>query len=131
MMRWTMLRAWMVGISVLILGHVLYFLVLLEVRNYELLRVALLFFPSIAAFVTAYFAPRRKILMGISMAVYGAIVVMVSSFVYESLGFHIDHIGGLFTTFIIILSYYVVFCAGGGLAGYFLAQKKWGSRSQA
>lgn len=130
MMRWTMLRAWMVGISVLILGHVLYFLVLLEVRNYELLRVALLFFPSIAAFVTAYFAPRRKILMGISMAVYGAIVVIVSSFVYESLGFHIDHIGGLFTTFIIILSYYVVFCAVGGLTGYFLAQKKWGSRSQ-
>ena len=123
MIRWSMLKAGMIGISVLILGHVLYFLVLVGVRNHELLRVGLLFFPGIAAFATAYFAPRRKILMGISMAIYGAAIAIVSSSIYEFLGFHIDHIGGLFTTFTIILGYYVVFCAVGGLAGYFLARR--------
>lgn len=124
MIRWTMLKAGMVGISVLILGDVLYFLVLIEVRSYELLRLGLFSFPSIAAFATAYFAPRWKIFMGTSMAAYGAALAIVSSAIYESLGFYIDHIGGLFATFIIILGYHVAFCVVGSLAGYYFANQR-------
>jgi hypothetical protein len=122
MIRGTMFKASIVGIAVLVLANVLWLGVLLEVRFHETLRVALYFFPGFAAFFATYLAPRRKILMGLSMGGYGAVIATLSSFVYKQIGFHIDDIGGPLATFVMLLAYHVVYCVVGTAAGYCVAR---------
>ena len=112
----------MAGIGVLILGHVLWVGVVLDMPYHEWLRLVLLCFPGVAAFFAAYWAPRNKILIGISMAVCGAAIAIVSSAVYESLGFHIDSIGTSMETFLIILIYDAALSVVGTAAGYMLSR---------
>ena len=77
----------------------------------------------LAVFIAAYLAPRRKLVVGVSMAIFGASISMLSALGYEYFGFHVDHIGGLFATFLILLSYNAAFCVVGSMAGYFLSRK--------
>jgi hypothetical protein len=111
------------GISVLILAQVLYVGVLLKISHHELLRLILLVVPGLAAFAAAYLAPRRKLLVGLSMAIYGAVIGVLSALGYESLGLHVDRIGGAWTTFTILLVYYLVLSFVGSMGGYFLSRK--------
>ena len=127
MMRWTVVQAALAGIGILILGQILYIGVLVKISEHELLRFALLAFPTFAAFVAAYLAPRRKLVVGISMAIFGASVGMLFALGYEYFGLHVDRIGGLLATFSILLAYNSVFCLVGSLAGYFLSRSKSGS----
>jgi len=112
-----MLRAFTAGIGVLLAAQILYVGVLARINHHELLRSVLLAFPFAAAFLTAWLAPRRKMLAGLSMAVFGAAIGVAASFVYERLGFVVDEIGGLAATFLILLAYQGVSCVlGSGLA---------------
>jgi|ERR1700682_3435624 len=114
----TMTKAVVVGIAVLILANVLWLGVLWEVRFYELVRVTLLIFPSIASFLVAYLAPRRKIVLGISMAVWGAMIGTLATSIYEHFGVPVDQIGGPVMIFFVLLAYQFVFCTVGSVAGY-------------
>ena len=80
--------------------------------------------PSFAAFVAAYLAPRRKVVIGMTMAVYGVIFGQLMTTVYEHLGGYVDHIGGILETSIILLGYYLILSLVGSVAGYFLSRKK-------
>ena len=124
MMRWSVAKAVLAGISILMLGQILYIGVLVKISQHELLRFTLLAFPALAAFVAAYLAPRHKLVVGISMAIFGASISMLSALGYKYLGFHVDSIGGVLATFSILFVYNAVFCVVGSLAGYFLSRKK-------
>ena len=129
MMRWTIPKAMLAGISVLVLAQVLYIGVLVKISHHELLRLMLLIAPGIASFAAAYLAPRRKLLVGLSMAMYGAAIGVLSALGYESFGLHVDRVGGLWTTFVILLVYYLALSLMGSVGGYFLSRKGKGLHS--
>src|SRR3569833_2259926 len=107
MMRWTILKAMLAGISVLVLAQILYIGVLIKITHHELLRLLLLIAPCLAAFVAANLAPHRKLIVGLSMAIYGVVIGVLSALGYESFGLHVDRIGGVWATFLILLVYYL------------------------
>jgi hypothetical protein len=119
MTHWTSPKAVLAGLSVFVLGQAMYYCFV----HHELLRLVLLGTPSFAAFVAAYLAPNRKIAIGMSMAVYGAIIGQLMAIGYEYLGGYVDHIGGVLETFVILLSYYLVLSLIGSVVGYFLSRK--------
>lgn len=108
------------GVSILLAAQLLYVGVLTKVSYHEPLRLMLLSAPILAAFVAAYFVPGRKVqkvLAGMSMAVTGAILGILSSHVYRALGLHVDQIGGLVATFLVLLGYNGVAAAIGTALG--------------
>lgn len=119
MIRWTSPKAFLAGLLVFVLGQALYYCF---VHN-ELLRLILLGTPAFSAFVSTYLAPYRKIAMGMSMAVFGAIISQLMTVGYEYLGGYADHIGSVFETYVILLSYNLVLCLIGTAVGYFLSRK--------
>lgn len=123
MIRWTVAKAMMAGISVIIFAQLLYVAVLLKIADYELLRLILLGFPCLAAFVAAYWSPCRKISVGVSMAMYGAVIGVLSASCYDYFALPVDRIGGLFTTFFILLVYYGALSIVGSVAGVLLSRR--------
>lgn len=119
MIRWTVPKATLAGVGVFVLGQVLY----LAFSHYDLLRIVLLGTPGFAAFVAAYLAPRWKVAVGMSMAIYGAVLGELMARGYEQFGGHVDHIGGLVATLLILLAYYGAFCVVGSVAGAFLSRR--------
>lgn len=113
-------RASLAGIAVFVVGNTLY----LAFSHYELLRLVLLGTPGFAAFVAAYWAPRWKMAVGMSMAVYGVVLAELMARVYEYLGGHVDHIGGLTATLLILLAYYGAVSVVGSLAGAFMSKRR-------
>ena len=78
-----------------------------------------------AAFVTAYLTPRRKILMGTSMALLAASLAGILNFVCEALGRAVDFPGirGMTILVVISLVFNGVLCIAGATCGYFLTRK--------
>jgi len=118
MIQPTATRAVVVGIAVLILANVLWLGVLWEVKFYQLLRMALLISPGIASFLVAYLAPRVKIVLGLSMAAWGAIIGTFATSIYEHFGVPVDNIGGPMAVFVVLLVYQVVICTVGSVVGF-------------
>ena len=108
------------GIGVFVLGQMAYF----EFSHHELLRLLLLGTPGFAAFVAAYLAPRWKIVVGMSMAIYGAVLGESMARSYEYFGGHVDRIGGLLATLAILLAYNGTLSIVGSAAGAFLSRKR-------
>jgi len=81
--------------------------------------------PALAAFVTAYLTPPRKILMGASMALLAASLTGILNFVYEALGRAVDFPGirGMTILVVISLAFNGVLCIAGATCGYFLIRK--------
>lgn len=119
MIQWTVLKATLAGIGVFVAGQALY----LALTHHELLRVVLLGTPGFAAFTTAYLAPRWKVVVGTSMAVYEAVLGELMARGYEHFGGQVDHIGGLVATFLILLAYDAVLGVVGSVAGAFLSRR--------
>ena len=124
MTRSTVQRALLAGIGVLVLAHVLYAGVLIKVSYHEFLRWILLGAPGFAACIAAYMSPSRKLLMGISMALYGAVIGMLSAVGYEYFGLHVDRIGGPLATFVILFAYDAALSVVGSVVGVFLSHKR-------
>lgn len=126
-MTWTMTKAWLLGLALLVAGHLLWWGVLLEGPYAETLRIALFFVPALAAFLVAYLAPRHKVLLGMSMGLLGAFIGFLAMVGYERLGYHIDKIGGPLATLGILLAIHLGYSSVGTVAGYFA----WWIRSRA
>jgi len=124
--RWTLVKALFAGVGVLFLAQALYLGVLIKISYHEQLRLILLGSPALAAFAAAYFAPRRKLMAGLLMAICGAAIGTLSSLAYEFLGLHVDRIGGLLATFLILLAYDSVLSFLGGAAGVFFSRSSQG-----
>ena len=56
------------------------------------------------------------------MAIYGAIIGMLSSIGYEYFGLHVDRIGEPLTTFAVLLTYYAVLSIVGSVVGIILSR---------
>ncbi|CAK0764911.1 membrane hypothetical protein [Gammaproteobacteria bacterium] len=106
----------------IIFSHILFVGVLVNIAHHELLDFILIGTPGYAAFVATYLAQSWKIAVGLSMSVCAALVSIVSACLYEYMGFPIDHIGTLWTTFIILLVYYIPMGILGSTLGYVLSR---------
>ena len=124
MINWTLPKAITVGICVFIFAQIMYVGVLVKISHYEILRLILLGSPGFAAFVTAYFAPHQKVVTGTFMAIPGTVIAMLAAFGYEYFGLHVDQIGGLMATFVILITYHAALCVVGSFAGYFLSSNR-------
>lgn len=126
----SMLKAWTLGAGILFLGHVMWSMVLNSHTYPELLALTLKLLPTVAAFATAYLAPRKKILLGISMALLGAVLTSAFNFIYEAFDLPVDFAGprGAPYLFMIALASNAFLCTIGSVAGYFLTKPQPGPR---
>lgn len=113
-------KAVLIGVAVLVFGNALWLAVLSDVRYSELLRLVLLTFPGVSAFLVAYLAPRRNVMLGISMAFWGAIIGTLTTAIYEHFGVVVDSVGAPMTLFFVLLGYQLISCTIGSAAGYLL-----------
>jgi hypothetical protein len=129
-MKFTIFRAWFAGAGVVILVYAAWFIALQASHYSEPLAFLLWLAPLAAAFVSAYFAPRKKVLLGMSMILPTAIMAVAVNFVFQSLGSAVDFPGAgggliLFTT---TLLYSGILCTLGSVAGIVLAKKLLGKK---
>lgn len=127
-MTGAMFKAWSVGFGIIVVAYVAWFVVL-QLGTYSELFVLLLWSsPFIAAFVSSYLGPSKKILLGTSMAVPFAVLAVVFNTVYQMLGNAVDFPGfkGGLILFTTTLIYTGIIAGIGGVAGYFITRKREG-----
>ena len=119
-----MLRAWTFGVGLLLVTDVVWLIFLQSEVFSGPLLLLMQVSPFIAAFVSSYFAPHKKVLLGMSMAIPTTILVTVLNYIYQLFGKAVDFPGlrGGLILLTITLAYSVVLCALGGGAGYFLTR---------
>ena len=80
--------------------------------------------PLVAGFASSFFAPRNKIVLGISMAIPAAVFAVAITLLFQAFGKAVDFSGvkGSVTLFSITLVYAGVMGAIGGAAGSFLSK---------
>ena len=123
-----MSKAWCAGAAILILAHVAWHAAV-QAGGYSGVLVSLLWLsPFVAGLVTSCFAPRRKIILGMSTAILSAVLVVAFNAAYQLLGHSVDFpglSGGLIlfsTTFV----YAGAISAAGSVVGYLLTRKRKG-----
>jgi hypothetical protein len=121
-----MWKAWCLGILVLVLAQGLWFGSVLTGFYSEFLVLLLWVSPFIAALVTAYSAPSRKMTMGVSMAVVAAVLVVAVNAAFQAAGTAVDFPGtkGGMTLFAITLLYSAVGAVLGSITGQWLTKKR-------
>ncbi|NJO12216.1 MAG: hypothetical protein HC872_00680 [Gammaproteobacteria bacterium] len=121
-----MLKSWSLGTLVLMLVQGLWFGSVLTGSYSEFLVLLLWASPFIAALVTAYLSPARKMIMGMSMAVVAAVLVVVANAVFQAVGTPVDFPGakGGLTLFAITLLYSAVGAVLGGAAGQWFTRRR-------
>lgn len=118
-------RAWVYGFGVLIAAHALWFAFLQARQFSEVALIVLWLSPAVASFITAYCAPRKKFLLGVSLAVPTAVLVGILNFMYASFGNAVDFSGasGSVLLSVITLLGAAVICAVGSVVGYLVTRK--------
>ena len=87
--------------------------------------------PTIAAFVVGFLSPRRKILLGSSMALLAAVLAGLFNFVFQALGNAVDFpgiYGGLFIMGVTLVIHSIPCILGAGVGDYLASLRK--DRSQ-
>ncbi|MGO9380137.1 MAG: hypothetical protein ACLPN1_13315 [Dissulfurispiraceae bacterium] len=118
-----MIRAWGIGFMILFIVDMMVVAATLMNFHPPALMLLLRISPFIASFVTAYLLPRKKFILGMSLAIPTAILSLVVTIVYQLLGRAVDFAGfeGGLILFAVSLAYGFILCSVGGVAGYFLA----------
>lgn len=124
-MKITMFRAWLAGVAVLFATYATWFTFVQASRFSETMMLLLWLSPLIAGFISSYFGPSKKILLGASMAVPTAILAVLLNLVDQLLDKAVDLPGlqGGLIIFFITLIYAGILAGIGGFIGYFLARK--------
>lgn len=124
-MKITMFRAWLAGVAVLFATYAIWFTFVQVSRFSETMMLLLWLSPLIAGFISSYFGPSKKILLGASMAVPTAILAVLLNLVDQLLDKAVDLPGlqGGLIIFFITLIYAGILAGIGGFIGYFLARK--------
>lgn len=123
-MTTTMLKAWVIGFVILLCANLAWVISLQTSQFSQILFVLMYIIPGVAAFGSAYIAPRNKILLGASMAIPWAVLSVVLNFVYQWIGQAVDFPGfnGGLILFTITLLYGGVLCLLGAIGGYVLSK---------
>jgi len=121
-----MIRAWAFGIVILILLDGAWVFALQFAVFSGGLLILMQISPFIAASISAYFAPRKKIYLAISMAIPAAFLILLMNFIYQLFGKDVDFPGlrGALLLFTITLIYSGILCLFGGSVGYILSKRK-------
>jgi len=124
-MNISMSKAWLVGAGIVIFVYATWFVALQASQYSEVLVFLLWASPLIAAIVTSYLAPHKKILLGMSMVLPTTIMAVALNSVYQWLGNAVDFPGvrGGLTLSITTLVYSSVLCWLGSMGGMVLAKK--------
>ena len=124
-MNVTALKAWIAGAGIVVILYVTWFVVLQASQYSEVLVFLLWLSPLAAAFVSAYLAPRKKILLGMLMVLPTTISAVTLNFVYQWLGNAVDFPGlrGALILFTTTLVYSGILCVLGSAGGIVLAKK--------
>ena len=126
--RTTPLRAWFIGAGILLASYVTWFIAL-QLNWHPQVLVILMWFlwgaPFVAALLSAYLAPHKKILVGLSMALLAAVFAVALNFIHQLRGDSVDFPGmqGSVILFFITLAYSAVFSGIGAISGSVLARK--------
>ena len=119
-----MIRAWGIGFMILFIVDLM--VVTATLINYypRALMLLLRISPFAASFVAAYLSPRKKVILGMSLAIPTAILSLFVTVVYQLLDKAVDFAG--FTGGLILLAvslvYGFILCSVGGVAGYCLSR---------
>lgn len=113
--------AWSLGFLVLLISHCFWYIVLTAYQPSYGLRIFWWASFSVAAFLVSYISLARKILLGISMAIPGAMLSGGLNLIYELTGHPVDFPGWNATIVLVLLSlpWYIILCFVGSIAGYF------------
>ena len=120
----TMTKAYVIGVVILIAAYLLWFITLQTSQYSELMTVVLWASPFLAALASAFLTQRKKIMLGISMALPSAVLVVVLNFVYQAQGNSVDFSGsrGALILFMTTLIYSGVLCGVGAIVGSVLSK---------
>jgi len=119
-----MFRAWSAGVGVLVAAYATWFTFLQLGKFSEAMMVLLWLSPLVAAFVSSYLGPSKKILLGTSMAVPAAFLAVLFNLVDQLLDISVDFPGvaGAGILFTLTLAYATVLASMGALFGYYLTR---------
>ena len=123
-----MVRAWVIGVALLLAADGVWFMAVQSTKFAGALAflVWLLWLsPLVAAFVSALIAPRKKVLVGMSLAVPAVILIGLLNVVHQLLGNEVDFPGlqGGLTLLKVEMAVNVILCSIGGVTGYFVTRK--------
>ena len=90
-------KAIIIGSLIFIISQFVYTGVLMKIHHHEILRLILMATPSIAVFVSIITSRDNEKFIALIMILIGAVISILSSFIYEYFGFNVDHFGGLFS----------------------------------
>lgn len=129
----SMLKAWVLGIVILLIINGAWLIALQAEMFSGALLLVWQISPFVAALVSAYIAPRKKVILGTSMAVPAALIVVSITYAYQLFGKPTDFPGfkGGLILFAITLLYSSILCALGGALGYFITKKKSATKKSA
>ena len=114
------------GLAILVVGHVAVFVSVQAGANSLIFDLVLWCSPAVAAFVAAYRAPRKKILLGASMAIPAAASVVLINHAHEAQGHAVDFPGlrGGWILMKVTLEWDLMVCLVAATVGYFLSRKR-------
>jgi hypothetical protein len=118
-------RAWFIGAGIITVAYMAW-LIILQAKQYSDVLIFLLWIsPFVAALVSAYLAPQRKVLFGMSMVLPTVFLTVVFNVVYQWIGIAVDFPGvrGGLILFAITLIYSCFLCGVGSILGLLLAKK--------
>jgi hypothetical protein len=118
-------KAWALGGGIVLVVNGAWFISLWVNKFSEVLMFFLWSAPAVAAFVTAYLSPRKKVLLGVSIAPLAVILVCTLNFAYQAFGHAVDFHGirGGIILATITMVFDGVLCAIGATCGYLLTRK--------
>jgi hypothetical protein len=128
-----MTRSWAYGAGLVLAMHLLWFaLIVTEAHaDWVMPAVIVLFFVTmniagLAAFVTAWQAPRHGLLLALSMAPLTALLATLFNLLLDVVGTHVDFSGfrGNLGLFAISLAYGIFVSAAGGGIGLWVARRR-------
>jgi hypothetical protein len=124
-MKITLFKAWSAGVGVLIATCVVWFALLQAHRFSESTMLVLWLSPLVAGFISSYFAPSRKLLLGASMALPTAILAVLLNVIDQALDKAVDLPGleGGLILFFVTLIYSGILSGVGGFIAYYLSRK--------
>jgi hypothetical protein len=127
-----MVRAWAVGFGLLVLADGVWLSFVHAGVFSKWLLLVLQLSPVVSGFIVAYLAPRRKLLLGTSMAIPATVLVVLFNVSYEALGNAVDFSGaqGALILFTITLLYSGIACGLGSLVGGLISRRLVGDPNQ-
>lgn len=118
-MNLSMTKAWLIGLLILLIAFAVWSW-LLTIETFSMVAALLLWIsPGVAAFVTAYLGPAKKIFPSVTLAIPAAILALLLNVYEQALGHEVDFPGvkGGVSLLLIVLVFSAILAGIGGFAG--------------